>query len=143
MAEETKRALFDFQEIREVDDFRGVYEDIKPFISGFMTLWGMMRERGLGVKDALVAIEYASNRAKAEMELQDLINKVSDMETQANLLENEVFASRLQMITHNRPPPSSMKAAINRIIALANQPKANEPTADNHCFEDYNTTNKD
>ena len=40
-------------------------------------------ERGLGIKDALVAIEYASNRAKAEKELQDITTKVSDMKNQA------------------------------------------------------------
>ena len=82
-AEETKRAFYDFQEISGVDDFRAVYEDIKPFISALLTLWEMMRERGLGVKDALVAIGYASNRAKAEKELQDITTKVSDMENQA------------------------------------------------------------
>ena len=110
MAEETKRAFYDFQEISDVDDFRGVYEDIKPYISALLTLWKMMRERGLGVKDALVAIEYASDRAKAEKELQDITTKVSDMKNQAFLLENEIFASKLQMLKPSDFMPSPQKS---------------------------------
>ena len=117
-AEETKRAFYDFQEISGVDDFRAVYEDIKPFISALLTLWEMMRERGLGVKDALVAIEYASDRAKAEKELQVLTNKVSDMENRAYLLENEIFASKLQMLKPSDfMPPPIPKAASKGIVA--------------------------
>jgi hypothetical protein len=143
LAEETKRAFFDFQEIRDVDDFRGVYEDIKPFISAFMTLWGTMRERGLGLKDAHVAIEYARDRAKAEKEMQDVTIKVSDMETRANLLKKQIFESTLQMIPDNIPPLPASKLRSAGFIALADQPKAKEPSADNHSSEDNNTTNKD
>jgi transposase len=132
-AEETKRAFEDFQEISMVDDFRAVYEDIKPFISALLTLWGMMRERGLGVKDALVAIGYASNRAKAEKELQDVTTKVSDMENRAYLLEKEIFSSKLQMLKPSDFMPSPAKAASKGIVAAGDQPKAKEPSADNHC----------
>ena len=126
-----------------MDDFRGVYEDIKPFISALLNLWGMMRERGLGVKDALVAIEYASNRAKAEKELQDLTTKVSDMENRAFLLENKIFASKLQLLELSEYRPLSSKSSIKRDCCSGDQPKTKEPSADNHCSEDYNTTNKD
>jgi AraC-like DNA-binding protein len=141
-AEETKRAFEDFQEIRAVDDFRAVYEDIKPFISALLTLWKMMRERGLGIKDALVAIGYASNRAKAEKELQDVTTKVSDMENRAYLLEKEIFASKLQMSKPSDFMPPPAKAASKGIVAAGDQPKAKEPSADNHCSDDYNTGNK-
>jgi AraC-like DNA-binding protein len=144
-AEETKRAFYDFQEISGVDDFRAVYEDIKPFISALLTLWGMMRERGLGVKDALVAIEYANNRAKAEKELQDITTKVSDMENRENrayLLEKEIFASKLQMLKPSDFMPPPAKAASKGIVAPGDQPKAKEPSADNHCSDDFNTGNK-
>ena len=122
-AEETKRAFYDFQEISGVDDFRAVYEDIKPFISALLTLCGMMRERGLGVKDALVAIGYASNRAKAEKELQDVTTKVSDLENQAFLLENKVFASKLQLLELSEYRQSLPKDASKGIVAAGDQPK--------------------
>jgi hypothetical protein len=103
----------------------------------------MMKERGLGVKDALVAIEYANNRAKAEKELQVITTKVSDMENRAYLLKNKIFASKLQMskLSYYRPPPP--KAALNGSVAMDDQPKTNEPSAENHCSEDYDTSNKD
>ncbi|CAN5542045.1 hypothetical protein BH18THE2_BH18THE2_28260 [soil metagenome] len=142
LAEETKRAFYDFQDINGLDNFRGVCEDIKPFVSALVTLWGVMRERGLGVKDALVAIEFASDRAKAEKELQDLTNKISYIGTQANLLENRIIVSKLQMMPDYRPP-ASVKDAVKWIVALCDQPNAKEPSADNHCSEDYKTTNKD
>jgi hypothetical protein len=122
-AEETKRAFYDFQEISRVDDFRAVYEDIKPFISALLTLWKMMRERGLSVKDALVAIGYASNRAKAEKELQDITTKVSAMENRAFLLENEVLASKLQMLELSEYRQSLPKPASKGIVAAGDQPK--------------------
>jgi hypothetical protein len=87
LAEETKRAFFDYQEICGVDNFRRVYEEIKSSLPALLTLWEMMKERGLGVKDALVAIDYASNRAKAEAELHGITDKVADLEFQVNLLE--------------------------------------------------------
>jgi hypothetical protein len=37
-----------------------------------MTLWKTIREKGLGVNDALVAIEYATERVNAEKELQSI-----------------------------------------------------------------------
>ena len=143
-AEETKRAFYDFQEISCMDDFKAVYEDIKPFISALLTLWGMMRERGLGIKDALVAIGYASNRAKAEKELQDVTTKVSDMENRAYLLEKEIFASKLQMLKPSDfMPPPSPKPASNGIVAAGDQLKTKVPSEDNHRTENHNTSNKD
>jgi hypothetical protein len=38
------------------------------------------------------------------------------------------------------PPPA--KAASKGIVAAGDQPKAKEPSADNHCSDDYNTGNK-
>lgn len=143
-AEETKRAFYDFQEISGVDDFRAVYEDIKPFISALLTLWKMMRERGLGIKEALVAIEYASNRAKAEKELQVLSTKVSDMKNRADLLEYQIFASNLQTLKPSDfMPPPTPKAASNGIVAAGDQLKTKVPSADNHRTENHNTSNKD
>ena len=72
-AEETKRAFFDFRDITNGDDFRGVYEEIKPYLPDLLTVWKIVREKGLGVKDALFAIEHASERAKAEEELRAII----------------------------------------------------------------------
>ena len=77
-----------------------------------------MRERGLGIKEALVAIEYASNRAKAEKELQVLSTKVSDMKNQADLLDYQIFASNLQTLKPSDfMPPPSPKAASYGIVA--------------------------
>jgi hypothetical protein len=57
-------------------------------------------------------------------------------------LEKEIFASKLQMLKplDFMPPPA--KAASKRIVAAGDQPKAKEPSADNHCSDDYNTGNK-
>ena len=63
-----------------IDDFRRSYEEIQPYIVPLLNLWDTCREKGLDMKDAFAAIEYAKDRAKAERELQFLTNKVSDME---------------------------------------------------------------
>ena len=63
-AEETKKAYFDFWDMSSVDDFRGVYEDIKPYVPVIVSLWKKIIEKGLGVNDVLVAIDRASYRAK-------------------------------------------------------------------------------
>ena len=91
-AEETKRAFLDFWDISNVDDFRGVYEDIKPYLPDLLTVWKIVREKGLGVKDALVAIEHASERAKAEEELQVINDKVISLQTQVITLNSDIMA---------------------------------------------------
>ena len=50
-AEETKKAFLDFWDMSGVDDFRGVYEDIKPYLPAIVRLWKTIKEKGLGVKD--------------------------------------------------------------------------------------------
>ena len=77
-----------------MDDFRGVYEDIKPYLPALLHLWKMMREKGLGVKDAIVAIEYANNLAKAEKDVQIVTNEVSKMET---ILGSQKMALKIQI----------------------------------------------
>lgn len=115
-AEETKRTFFDYQEINGLDNFRGVYEDIRSSLPALLTLWGMMTERGLGVKDALVAIEYASDRAKAERELQFLTNKVADME---NRLRIQNLGSNMQLSeSQDNRPPSIPKAAASEVVTI-------------------------
>ena len=63
-AEETKKAFLDFWDMSSVDDFRGVYEEIKPYLPVIVSLWKNIKEKGLGVNDVLVAIDHASDRAK-------------------------------------------------------------------------------
>ena len=92
LAEETKRAFFDFWDMSGADDFRAVYEEIQPYLPVILTLWKTMRERGLGVKDALVAIEHANDHAKAEKELQDITYKVTSMQNQVTTLESDIMA---------------------------------------------------
>jgi IS30 family transposase len=120
-AEETMRAFFDFQEITGVDNFREAYEHIKSSLSALLILWEMMKERGLGVKDALVAIEYAKDHANAERELQVLTNKVEDMKIQK-------LASKMQLSESlDKRPPAIPKAATNRIVGLGERPKNDQP----------------
>ena len=90
--EETKRAFFDFRDITNGDDFRGVYEEIKPYLPDLLTVWKIVREKGLGVKDALVAIEHAKERAKAEEELRAINDKVTSLQTQVITLNSEILA---------------------------------------------------
>ena len=91
-AEETKKACFDFWDISNVDDFRRVYEEIKPYLQDLLTVWKIVREKGLDVKDALVAIEHASERAKAEEELRAITDKVTDLQTQVITLNSDIMA---------------------------------------------------
>lgn len=142
LAEETKKAFFDFWDMSSVDHFRGVYEDIKPYLAGLLTLWEMMREKGLGVKDALVAI--ASDRAKAEKDLQIVTNEVSNMVTQKAILGSQIIALKIQMyqLLVNNPPPSP-KAAKNAIVAPSDQPNTTSQMQTKPCSGDYNTTIKD
>ena len=63
-AEETKKAFLDFWDMSSVDDFRGVYEDIKPDLPAIVSLWKTIKEKGLGVKDVHFAIDRASYRAR-------------------------------------------------------------------------------
>jgi Mor family transcriptional regulator len=61
-AEETKKAYFDFWDMSSVDDFRKVYEEIKPYVPVIVSLWKKIIEKGLGVNDVLVAIDRAKLR---------------------------------------------------------------------------------
>ena len=47
-----------------MDDFRAVYQEIKPYVPVIVSLWKKIIEKGLGVNDVLVAIDRASYRAK-------------------------------------------------------------------------------
>jgi transcriptional regulator with XRE-family HTH domain len=79
MAEETEKAFIDFWKLMSIDDFRRSYENIQPYIVPLLNLWYKCIEKGLDMKDAFAAIEYAKDRAKAERELQFLTNKLADM----------------------------------------------------------------
>ena len=140
LAEETEKAFLDFSDMNCVDDFRGVYEDIKPYLPALLHLWKMMREKGLGVKDAIVAIEYANNLAKAEKDVQIVTNEVSKMET---ILGSQKMALKIQIYKSlvDEPPPP--KAAKNEIVAAGDQPTRTSQMPAKPCSGDYKTAIKD
>lgn len=143
MAEETKKAFKDFLEMSGMDDFRGVYEDIKPYVPALLPLWEVIREKGLGVKDALVAIEYASNRTKAETELQVMTNELEDMQIQATILDWEIMALKIKKLELlGDEPPSSQKAAQNESAAIGNGPRTTSQLQTESSSGDHRTTNK-
>ena len=123
-----------------VDDFRGVYEDIKPYLPALLHLWKTMREKGLGVKDAIVAIEYANNLAKAEKDVQIVTNEVSKMETILGSQKMELKIQIYQSLVDEPPPP---KVAKNEIVAAGDQPTRTSQMPAKPCSGDYNTAIKD
>jgi transposase len=121
-AEETKKAFFDFWEMSSVDDFRGVYEDIKPYLPDLMSLWKTIIEKGLGVKSVLFAIQHASD---------------------PDMLGPQIIASKIQLyqsLVNKSPPP---EAAENAIVAPGVQPNPTNRMQDKLCSGDFNTTIKD
>lgn len=91
-AEETKKAFLDFWEMSNLDDFRGIYKDIKPFLPVLLTVWNNVKEKGLFAKGVVVAMEYAIDRGKAEEELQAITDKVTNMQTQVTTLNSDIMA---------------------------------------------------
>jgi transposase len=120
LAEETKKAFFDFGEMSSADDFRGDYENIKPYLPDLMSLWKTIMEKGLDVKDVLVALEH-----------------VPDLAIQGA----QIIASKIQLYQSlvNEPPP---KAAENANIAPGVQPNTTNQMQDKPCSGDFNTTIK-
>ena len=75
-----------------MDDFRGIYKEIKPFLPDLLTVWNNVKEKGLFVKDALVAMEHAIDRGKAEEELRAINDKVTSLQTQVITLNSDIMA---------------------------------------------------
>jgi transposase len=121
LAEETKKAFFDFWEMSSADDFRGVYENIKPYLPDLMSLWKTIIEKGLDVKDVLVAIEHVPDPA---------------------MQGAQIIASKIQLYQSlvNGPPP---KAAENASVAPGVQPNTTNQMQDKPCSGDFSTTIKD
>ena len=59
-----------------LDDFRGIYKDIKPFLPVLLTVWNNVKEKALFAKGVVVAMEHAIDRGKAEEECKLLLTKL-------------------------------------------------------------------
>jgi predicted DNA-binding protein YlxM (UPF0122 family) len=96
-AEETKKVYVDFLDIKTLGEFGGVYEDIKDSLLPLLALHESMKKKGLGVQDAIVALEYASNRKKAEEGLRAVADAVVSLVSDKSLLERKKISYNMNM----------------------------------------------
>jgi hypothetical protein len=75
-AEVTKKAYLDFLDTKTLGEFGGIYEDVKDCLPALVALYESMRNKGLGIRDTIVALEYASNMKKAQGQLESLAGAV-------------------------------------------------------------------
>ncbi|CAN5246748.1 hypothetical protein BH18THE2_BH18THE2_32650 [soil metagenome] len=123
MAEEAKRAFIDFRDIEEMDEFRRDYESIKSYLPSILKLYRKTHEKGLTVENLLVAIDYASERVKAEKELQIATNKVTIVQNRVTILENHILELKKQESELLWGKPTSPRVAKPPFVALGDSPR--------------------
>ena len=87
--EETREAFIDFVDLRTFGEFGIVYEDVKDCLPAILALYRSIKEKGLGPKDAMVALEYASNMKKAQKDLQAVADAVVQLQSEKEALIRE------------------------------------------------------
>ena len=82
-SDESKKAYFDFQDLQTTDQFGKVYNQSREYFPVLLPFCKTLKEKGLGIKEANLALEYAMNRSEAEDRLRNLIKLLNLVRTEA------------------------------------------------------------
>lgn len=77
-----QKAYFDFLDLRTLSKVGEAYKAIIDCLPFLLSLYRSMREQGLGLQDAKVALEYASDWKKAEEKLRATTDAVVQLQSQ-------------------------------------------------------------
>jgi hypothetical protein len=83
---EVQKAYIDFLNLRD-PKAGAAYKAIIDCLPFLLSLYRSMREQGLGLQDVMVALEYASDRKKAEVKLRATADAVVQLQSQKWAIE--------------------------------------------------------
>jgi transposase len=86
-SEVTQKAYIDFLNLRTLSEVGVAYKAITDCLPFLFCLYRSMREKGLGLQDAIVALEYASDWKKAEAKLRATADAVIQLQSQKWTIE--------------------------------------------------------
>ena len=92
-SEESKKMYFDFKDLKTTDQFGKFYNQLQEYLPVLLPLCETLKDKGLGLKEANLALEYAKNRSEAEDHLRNLTGLLNLFRTVAKVRTDDVLAS--------------------------------------------------
>lgn len=90
-SDESKKMYFDFKYLQTTDQFGKFYN--QEYLPVLLPLCETLKDKGLGLKEANLALEYAKNRSEAEDCLRNLTGLLNLFRTVAKVRTKDVLAS--------------------------------------------------
>jgi hypothetical protein len=94
---EAKMAYIDFRDSQTCDQFGKDYNQFKEYLPALLPLHEMCMDKGLNSNDVFLAIEYAKNRSKAEVDLQMLSRSIIALQIEEKTSVRKVLPSIIQL----------------------------------------------
>jgi hypothetical protein len=94
---EAKMVYIDFRDLQTCDQFGKNYNQIKEYLPALLPLHEMCMNKGLSSNDVYLAIEYAKNRSKAEVDLQMLSRSIIALQIEERTSVRKALPSMIQL----------------------------------------------
>lgn len=94
--DEAKKIYVDFCNLQTCDQFGKVYDELKEYLPALLPLYKTIKDRGLSSNDLYLALEYATNRTKAEADIQYLGRLVNDLQAAEKMSVGKMLPSMIQ-----------------------------------------------
>lgn len=95
-ADGAKKIYVDFCNLQTCDQFGKVYDELKEYLPALLPLHKTIKEKGLSSNDVFLALEYATNRTKAEADLQYLGRLVNELQAAEKMSVGKMLPSMIQ-----------------------------------------------
>jgi hypothetical protein len=92
-SEESKKTYFDFQDLQTTDQFGKFYNQLHEYLPVLLPLCKTLKDKGLGLKEANLALEYAKNRSETEDRLRNLTRLLNLFRVEAKVRTKDVLPS--------------------------------------------------
>lgn len=124
-ADEAKKIYVDFCNLQTCDQFGKVYDELKEYLLALLPLHKTIKEKDLSSNDVFLALEYATDRTKAEADLQYLGRLVNELQAAEKMSVGKMlpsmiqFALRLPAIDLDASPISqniAFKISVSKIV---------------------------
>jgi DNA-binding MarR family transcriptional regulator len=91
--EEGKKTYFEFKDLQTTDQFGKCYNQLHEYLPVLLPLCETLKDKGLGLKEANLALEYAKNKSEAEDRLRNLARWLNLFRTEAKIRFKDALPS--------------------------------------------------
>lgn len=96
-SEESKKTYFDFQDLQTTDQFGKFYNQLQEYLPVLLPLCETLKDKGLGLREANLALEYAKNKSEAEDRLRNLARWLNLFRTEAKMRFKDALPSIIRL----------------------------------------------